>query len=58
MRLLSAKPDTADLEFIVRLVEEGKVRAVIDKRYNLEETLDAVRYLNEGHAKGKVVINI
>jgi len=58
MRLLSAKPDTADLEFVVRLVEEGKVRAVIDKRYNLEETLDAVRYLNEGHAKGKVVVGM
>jgi NADPH:quinone reductase-like Zn-dependent oxidoreductase len=58
MRLLSAKPDTSDLEFIVKLVEEGKVRAVIDKRYKLEETLEAVRYLNEGHTKGKVVISI
>ncbi|MHC1734858.1 MAG: NAD(P)-dependent alcohol dehydrogenase [Erysipelotrichaceae bacterium] len=58
MRLLSAKPNTSDLEFIIRLVEEGKVRAVIDKRYKLEETLEAVRYLSEGHAKGKVVISI
>ncbi|HAM63172.1 MAG: alcohol dehydrogenase [Firmicutes bacterium GWF2_51_9] len=58
MRLLSAKPDTSDLAFIMRLVEEGKVRPVIDKRYRLDETLMAMRYLNEGHAKGKVVIGI
>ncbi len=58
MRLLSAKPNTSDLEFIIRLVEEGKVRVVIDKRYKLEETLEALRYLNEGHAKGKVVLSI
>lgn len=58
MRLLSAKPDTSDLEFIVKLVEEGKVHAVIDKQYKLEETLEAVRYLNEGHAKGKVVVGM
>jgi NADPH:quinone reductase-like Zn-dependent oxidoreductase len=38
------------------LMESGKVIPVIDKRYRLSEVSEAVRYLGEGHARGKVVI--
>jgi NADPH:quinone reductase-like Zn-dependent oxidoreductase len=58
MRLLAAKPSAVDLEFIIKLVEDGKVKPVIDKTYPLEETSEAIRYLSQGHSRGKVVINI
>jgi NADPH:quinone reductase-like Zn-dependent oxidoreductase len=53
---LMAKPNQADLIFIKVLLEEGKVKPVIDRRYKLSEVPEALRYLEEGHAKGKVVI--
>ncbi|MDP4093470.1 MAG: zinc-binding dehydrogenase, partial [Bacillota bacterium] len=58
MFLLTAKASTEDLELIMRLVKAGKVEPVIDKCYPLNETADAVRYLSEGHARGKVVIDV
>jgi len=58
MRLLSAKPNAVDLEFMIKLVEDGKLKPVIDKIYSLEETAEAMRYLNQGHARGKVLIAI
>ncbi len=36
----------------------GKVKPVIDRRYPLSETAEAIRYLEEGHARGKVVITV
>ncbi len=58
MRTLAAKPNKKDLVFIIQLVEAGKVKPVIDRRYPLQETADAVRYLSGGHAMGKVVISV
>lgn len=58
MLALAAKPNTKDLEFIVKLTEEGKIRPVIDRLYDLKRTNEAINYLNQGHAKGKVVITI
>ncbi|MGA9397343.1 MAG: NAD(P)-dependent alcohol dehydrogenase [Anaerolineaceae bacterium] len=58
MRFLAAKPNTKDLEYIIKLVEGGKVKPVIERRYPLHETAEAMRYLGEGHARGKVVINV
>lgn len=58
MRLLAAKPSAGDLEFIIQLVEDGKVKPVIDKIYPLEETAEAIKYLSQGHARGKVVIEV
>ena len=53
-----AKLNRADLVFLAELMETGKMRSVIDRRFQLSETADAYRYMGEGHAQGKVVINI
>jgi len=53
-----AQIDTADLAFLGELMETGKIRSVIDRRYGLTEAVEALRYLGEGHAKGKVVIDV
>lgn len=55
---LFAKSNQKDLEFIVKLVEDGKIKPVIEQRYPLAKTADAMRYVSEGHAQGKVVINV
>ena len=55
---LFAKSNQKDLEFIVKLVEDGKIKPVIEQRYPLAKTADAMRYVSEGHARGKVVINV
>ncbi len=55
---LAAKPDKKDLEFIARLAEEGTIKPVIDRRYTLDQTPEAMRYLSDGHARGKVVITV
>jgi len=56
VRVLVSKPDSQDLKFIIKLVEAGRIRPVIDRRYPLSETAEAVRYLSEGHVRGKLVI--
>lgn len=58
MRSLAAKANQKDLEFIVMLAQEGKLKSVIDRRYTLDKTAEAIRYLSEGHAQGKVVIQV
>jgi len=55
---LMAKLDTNDLNVLGALIAEGKVKPVIDRRYRLSEVPDAVSYLEEGHARGKVIIEI
>ncbi|MHB8054068.1 MAG: NAD(P)-dependent alcohol dehydrogenase [Candidatus Aminicenantales bacterium] len=55
---VSAKPNQNDLVFIKELLEAGKVKPVIDRRYPLSEVAEALRYLGEGHARGKVVITV
>ena len=47
-----------DLVFLTGLMEAGKVKPVIDRRYPLSEVPEAIRYLEAGHAQGKVVITI
>jgi NADPH:quinone reductase-like Zn-dependent oxidoreductase len=53
-----AKPDSDDLQFLKELIEAGKVKPVIDRTYSLNEAPEAIRYLEEGHARGKVVITV
>jgi NADPH:quinone reductase-like Zn-dependent oxidoreductase len=58
VRFFIAKLNQKDLAIVAGLVETGKVAPVIDRRYPLGETAEAVRYLEEGHAKGKIVITV
>jgi NADPH:quinone reductase-like Zn-dependent oxidoreductase len=53
-----AKPSKEDLQVLKELIEAGKVSPVIDRTYPLSETPEAIRYLEEGHARGKVVITV
>jgi len=53
-----AKSSKEDLRVLGELMEAGKVTPVIDRRYRLSEVPAAVRYLEEGHARGKVVITV
>ena len=47
-----------DLVFMKELIEAGKVKPIIDRRYPLSEVAKALRYYGEGHARGKVVITV
>jgi NADPH:quinone reductase-like Zn-dependent oxidoreductase len=51
-------PNHEDLLVLKELVESGKVAPVIDRTYPLAEVPEAIRYLEEGHARGKVVITV
>jgi NADPH:quinone reductase-like Zn-dependent oxidoreductase len=53
-----AKTNKEDLLFIKELLETGKVVPVIDRRYPLSETAEALRYLETGHARGKVIVTV
>jgi NADPH:quinone reductase-like Zn-dependent oxidoreductase len=55
---LLAKLNREDLTAIAVLMEAGKVTPVIDRRYSLSEADEAVRYVEEGHARGKVMIDV
>jgi NADPH:quinone reductase-like Zn-dependent oxidoreductase len=52
------KLDKEDLKLLSDLMQTGKLTPVIDRTYKLSETAEAMRYFEEGHAKGKVVIAV
>ena len=58
IRILAVQPNRKDLVSITELCEAGKVVPVIDRRYPLSEVPEALRYLGEGHARGKVIITM
>src|SRR5437867_4188398 len=59
MGMMMAQPSTHDLTLLAEMVESGKLKPVIDRTYkSLSEVPDAIRYLEQGHARGKVVITV
>ena len=55
---LFAQPSANDLAYLGQLLEENKIKAVLDKTYTLSQLPEAMRYLEQGHAKGKIVIEL
>ena len=56
LRPMFARGRKEDLLFLKGLVEAGKITPVIDRTYPLSEVPEALRYLAQGHARGKVVV--
>jgi NADPH:quinone reductase-like Zn-dependent oxidoreductase len=52
----SSGPNEGDLASLKELIKAGKIAPVLDSTYSLSETPAAIRYLEQGHARGKVVI--
>jgi len=55
---LMATPNPDDLRVLVDLIEAGTVTPVIDRRFSLDEVPDAIRYVEDGRARGKVVVTV
>jgi NADPH:quinone reductase-like Zn-dependent oxidoreductase len=53
-----AQPKQEDLLFLKELLKTEKIVSIIDKCYPLAETAEAIRYLETGHARGKVIITV
>ena len=53
-----AKPSKDDLASLTALIEAGQVRPVVDRAYPLSDVPAAMRYLDEGHTRGKVVVTV
>jgi NADPH:quinone reductase-like Zn-dependent oxidoreductase len=58
MGMLLADLNKEDLTILSDLMQAGKVTPVIDRRYSLSEVPAAIRYLEEGHARGKVIVTV
>ena len=58
MGMLMPKEDETDLSIMREMIEAGKVVPVIDRQYAFEDVPEAIRYLEKGHARGKVVISM
>lgn len=58
MSFFLAKLNHEDLDYLRTLMQDGKITPVIDRRYKLDEVPEAIKYLEAGHARGKVVINL
>ena len=57
-RFLPAREDRAELAAITALIEGGKLTPIPDRTYPMADTTEAVRYVEGGHAHGKVVITV
>lgn len=58
MYFLAAKSIQKDLEYVTMLAASDKIKSVIDRYYSLDKVADAMRYLSDGHARGKVIIKV
>lgn len=56
MGMMMADANQNDLTILADMMQSGKLKAIIDRTYKLEQTADAVRYVEEGHARGKVIV--
>jgi NADPH:quinone reductase-like Zn-dependent oxidoreductase len=56
--ILAVKPSLEDMVHVTELCEAGKITSVIDKTYSLSEVPEAISYVGDGYAKGKVVITV
>jgi len=58
MGMMMADANQKDLTVLADMMQSGKVKPVIDRTYKLSEVPQAIRYLEEGHARGKVIISV
>jgi NADPH:quinone reductase-like Zn-dependent oxidoreductase len=58
MRFFLASSSPADLAIVKDMIEAGKIKPVMDRCYPLDQTAEAMRYLEAGHAKGKIVVTV
>lgn len=58
MGMMMADPSQKDLTILADMMESGKLKPVIDRTYKLDQVPEAIRYLEEGHARGKVIIAV
>jgi NADPH:quinone reductase-like Zn-dependent oxidoreductase len=58
MGMMMADTSQKDLTILADMMQSGKVKPVIDRTYKLSEVPAAIAYLEEGHARGKVVITL
>jgi NADPH:quinone reductase-like Zn-dependent oxidoreductase len=58
IRILAVRPNTEDVDFVKELIEAGRVMPILDKTYPLSEVPEAISYVGDGRARGKVVITM
>lgn len=58
MKTLSARSDSKSLKFVASLMEQGHIKAVIDRRYSFDQIPEAMHYVSQGHCPSKVVISM
>jgi NADPH:quinone reductase-like Zn-dependent oxidoreductase len=58
MGMMMAQMSQSDLTYLAELIQSGKIKPVIDRTYKLSETKEAMAYLEQGHARGKVIITV
>jgi NADPH:quinone reductase-like Zn-dependent oxidoreductase len=58
MGMMMADANQKDLTVLADMMQTGKLKPVIDRTYKLDQVPDAIRYLEQGHARGKVIIAV
>lgn len=58
MGMMMAEMKQSDLQYFAEMMQSGKIKSVIDRTYKLEEIQKAIAYVEEGHARGKVIVTV
>jgi NADPH:quinone reductase-like Zn-dependent oxidoreductase len=58
MGMMMAEPSNKDLAILAEMMESGKLKPVIDRTYKLDQLPEAIRYVEQGHARGKVIVTV